>query len=101
MVFDKVYGRLYDIGPQDRFTGAVTDVHLIENKANIVKRVFEQNTALTRVGSIAVGDTDGDISLLEAVETAICFNPNQVLYTHAKRQGWKIVVERKDVIYHL
>lgn len=38
--FDKVYGRMYEIGPQDRFTGIVTDEHLIENKANIVKRVF-------------------------------------------------------------
>ena len=97
--FDKVYGRMYEIGPQDRFTGLVTDVHLIENKANIVKRVFEHNPALTRTGSIAVGDTDGDISLLESVETAICFNPNEKLYTYGKRMGWEIVVERKDVIY--
>lgn len=99
--FDKVYGRMYEIGPQDRFTGIVTDEHLIENKANIVKRVFEHNSELTRSGSIAVGDTDGDIPLLESVETAICFNPNETLYKYAKRMNWKIVVERKDVIYHL
>jgi HAD superfamily hydrolase (TIGR01490 family) len=97
--FDKVYGRMYEIGPQDRFTGEVTDEHLIENKANIVNRVFEHNPNLTRVGSIAVGDTDGDIPLLESVEQAICFNPNQELFKYAKRMGWKIVVERKDVIY--
>lgn len=36
--FDKVYGRIYEIGPEDRFTGALTDLHLIENKANIVRR---------------------------------------------------------------
>lgn len=99
--FDKVYGRIYEIGPQDRFTGAMTDVHLIENKANIVKRVFENNPNLTPVGSISVGDTGGDISLLEAVEQPICFNPNEVLYKHALRMGWKIVVERKDVIYQI
>lgn len=99
--FDKVYGRMYEIGPQDRFTGNVTDVHLIENKANIVKRVFEHNNDLTRTGSIAVGDTEGDIPLLESVEQAICFNPNQALYTYAKRMGWQTIVERKDVIYHL
>jgi HAD superfamily hydrolase (TIGR01490 family) len=97
--FDKVYGRMYEIGPQDRFTGNVTDVHLIENKANIVKRVFEHNPDLTRVGSMAVGDTEGDISLLESVETAICFNPNEALYKYAKRMNWKVVVELKDVIY--
>ena len=99
--FDKVYGRMYEIGPQDQFTGAVMDVHLIENKANIVKRVFEHNQNLTPRGSVAVGDTDGDISLLEQVDRPICFNPNQTLYLHAKRCGWQVVVERKDVIYHL
>jgi HAD superfamily hydrolase (TIGR01490 family) len=99
--FDKVYGRIYEIGPQDKFTGHVTDEHLIENKANIVKRVFERDESLTREGSIAVGDTDGDIPLLESVERAICFNPNAALYTQAKRQGWEIVVERKDVVYKI
>lgn len=99
--FDKVYGRIYEIGPQDRFTGAIEGEHLIQNKANIVKRVFDKSEHLTRDGSIAVGDTDGDIPLLEAVEQAICFNPNKALYTHAKRMGWGVVVERKDVIYTL
>ncbi len=99
--FDKVYGRIYEIGPQDKFTGAVSEKHLIENKANIVKRVFDRNPELTRDASMAVGDTEGDISLLESVERAICFNPNQVLLIHAKRVGWEIVVERKDVIYKL
>ncbi len=99
--FDKVYGRVYEIGPQDRFTGEVTDEHLIKNKANIVKRVFEKHLELTREGSIAVGDTEGDIPLLDSVERAICFNPNQVLFTQAKRNGWEVVVERKDVIYKI
>jgi len=99
--FDKVYGRIYEIGPQDRFTGNVIDEHLIENKATIVKRVLERHGELTLIGSIAVGDTDGDIPLLEQVERPICFNPNQALYKHACRMGWQIVVERKDVIYQL
>lgn len=99
--FDKVYGRIYEIGPQDCFTGKVVDEHLINNKANIVKRVFDHHPELSRSDSIAVGDTEGDISLLESVEKPICFNPNHALYTYAKRNGWKIVVERKDVIYEL
>lgn len=98
--FDKVYGRIYEIGPQDRFTGEMVDVHLVENKANIVKRVFEKEDVSYKE-SIGVGDTDGDIPLLDSVEHAICFNPNQLLYTHAQRMGWKVVVERKDVIYEL
>jgi len=99
--FDKVYGRIYEIGPQDKFTGLVTDEHLIKNKAGIVKRFFDRNPELSQENSIAVGDTEGDIPLLESVVNPICFNPNMELYNYAKRSGWKVVVERKDVIYHL
>jgi len=98
--FDKVYGRIYEIGPEDRFTGEMADIHLIENKANIVKRAVEKE-GLTLKSSIGVGDTEVDIPLLELVENPICFNPNNKLYRHAKRLGWKVVVERKDVIYEL
>jgi HAD superfamily hydrolase (TIGR01490 family) len=98
--FDKVYGRIYEIGPQDHFTGEMIDVHLVENKANIVARVLEKEE-VTLEGSIGVGDTEGDIPLLESVEQPICFNPNELLYRHARRMDWKVVVERKDVIYEL
>lgn len=99
--FDKVYGRMYEIGPSDCFTGVVIEEHVIENKSNIVRRVFERHPELSQENSIAVGDTDGDIPLLESVHRPICFNPNQELYAHAKRQGWEVVIERKDVIYAL
>lgn len=98
--FHKVYGRVYEIGPQDRFTGSVLDEHLIANKANIARRIIERE-GLSLTGSLGVGDTEGDISFLELMETAICFNPNNSLYVHAKRLGWKVVLERKDVIYEL
>lgn len=99
--FDKVYGRMYEIGPQDRFTGVVTDEHLIKNKANIVKRILEHHPEFSLKDSVAVGDTEGDISLLEMVEHPICFNPNLALYKEAMRMKWEVVVERKDVIYHI
>lgn len=99
--FDKVYGRIYEIGAQDRFTGVVSEEHLIQNKARIVERVFTRNAEFTKKNSIAVGDTESDVPLLESVEQAICFNPNNALYGEAKRRGWKVVVERKDVIYYL
>ncbi|MEN9613810.1 MAG: hypothetical protein RLZZ347_117 [Candidatus Parcubacteria bacterium] len=98
--FNKVYGRFYEIGPEDQLTGKVADLHLIANKANIVKRAVEKEH-LTLKGSIAVGDTEGDIPMLEMVDTPICFNPNKLLYRHAKINGWKVVVERKDVIYEI
>ena len=98
--FDKVYGRLYELGPDDTFTGEVIDLHLIENKANIIKRVLE-NEEFTKDGSVAVGDTEGDITMFDSVSQPICFNPNKALYMHAQRMGWKVVIERKDMIYEL
>jgi HAD superfamily hydrolase (TIGR01490 family) len=98
--FDKVYGMFYELGPTDKFNGKIADEHLIRNKANILRRAVAKEN-LTLKGSIGVGDTEGDIPVFELVETPICFNPNMTLYRHAKRNKWKIVVERKDVIYEL
>lgn len=98
--FDKVYGRMYEIGPTDKFTGDVTDEEVISNKANVIKRVLEDEQ-FTIDNSVAVGDTEGDIAMLDMVAMPICFNPNNTLFQHAKRMGWKVVVERKDVIYEL
>ena len=98
--FDKIYGSIYEIGPQECFTGGITDAHLIYNKASIVKRAVEKGN-LTLLNSIGVGDTESDISFLEMVAQPICFNPNRKLYRYAKRMGWKVVVERKDVVYEL
>lgn len=98
--FDKSYGTMYETGPNDRFTGELLDQHLIMNKAAILKRAVEKEH-LTLAHSIGVGDTESDIPFLELVARPVCFNPNNRLYTYAKRQGWKVVVERKDVIYQL
>lgn len=98
--FDKTYGMMYEIGPEDRLTGEVTDKHLILNKSYIVKRAVEKEN-LTFENSIGVGDTESDISFLELVNRPICFNPNANLYRHAKLNDWDVVVERKDVIYEL
>lgn len=98
--FDKTYGIVYEIGPNDRFTGKVVDEHLILNKAGILHRAVEkENLALTH--SVGVGDSESDIAFLDLVAKPICFNPNAKLYKYAKRMGWRTVVERKDVIYEL
>jgi HAD superfamily hydrolase (TIGR01490 family) len=98
--FDKTYGMIYEIGPQECFTGKVIEEHLILNKAAIVRRAVEKEN-LTLAHSIGVGDTESDIPFLELVAKPICFNPNSKLYKNAKRLGWNVVVERKDVIYEL
>ncbi len=70
------------------------------NKAIALKEMIERHSAEFK-GSIGVGDTEGDIDMLSLVENPIAFNPNQALFEIAKKNNWKIVVERKNVIYNL
>ena len=98
--FDNVYGMMYETGPSDRFTGEITEMHFMLNKALVVKRAVEKEE-LTLKGSVGVGDTESDIPFLELVDEPICFNPNSKLLSHARRNSWRVVVERKDVVYEL
>lgn len=98
--FNKTYGTIYEIGKDNKFTGIILHENLIFDKAKILKRAMKKEGLILR-DSIGVGDTEGDIPLLKMVKIPICFNPNKKLYTTAKRRGWKIVVERKDMIYSL
>jgi len=98
--FDKWYGLIYETDDQGKLTAKVMDEHVILNKAAVLKRAVE-NQELTYEGSIGVGDSESDVPFLSLVETPICFNPSSGLYAHAKQNGWKVVVERKDVIYEI
>lgn len=70
------------------------------NKEQYLKEMIKAYD-LTLEGSIAVGDSAGDISMLDFVENPIAFNPEETLFDTAKEKNWKIVVERKNVIYTL
>lgn len=102
--FDKVYGHIWELDRKKRFTGKVLYLNLelarALDKAAILKRAVAKEH-LTLKGSIGVGDTESDIPFLKMVEKPICFNPNKKLYQYAKKKGWPIVLERKDMIYHL
>jgi HAD superfamily phosphoserine phosphatase-like hydrolase len=97
--FDKVYGLLYETDAEERFTGALMDEQALD-KAYLIRRAIDKES-LGLLGSVGVGDTESDIPFLEIVQRPICFNPNAKLYEHAKKKKWKVVVERKDVIYQL
>lgn len=98
--FNKVYGRIYEVGKNGKFTGKILYEDLISNKAEILQRAVEKEN-LTLAGSVGVGDSESDIAFLKMVEKPICFNPNRKLYQYAKRAGWEIIVERKNVIYRI
>lgn len=80
------------------FTGSATDV--VSNKHIYLQRLLDKHQ-LSIADSIGVGDTLSDVKMLEMVDNPICFNPSQELYEEARLRGWKIVIERKDVVYEL
>jgi HAD superfamily hydrolase (TIGR01490 family) len=70
------------------------------NKRTILNDLIKKHD-LDQAGSIAVGDSASDIAMLEMVEEPIAFNPDRSLYDEARKRGWKIIVERKNVVYEL
>lgn len=98
--FDKSYGIFYDTGASGRFTGDIVDEHLIMNKGLVLQRAIKKE-GLSFRNSVAVGDTENDIPMLELVDDPIAFNPSKALLRHARQHDWKIVVEAKDAVYEL
>jgi HAD superfamily hydrolase (TIGR01490 family) len=96
--FDKIYGRVLALDAAGRFTGKVLHADVISAKGKVLRRAIAKEH-LTLAGSVGVGDTEADVGFLELVEHPICFNPNLALYRIAQQRPWRVVVERKDVIY--
>ena len=98
--FDKVYAVWYEVNDKGLLTGIMEHRDLILHKDKIIHRAIEkENLKLT--GSVGVGDSEGDISMLKMVKRPIAFNPDSKLYRVAKRNKWNIVIERKNVIHTL
>lgn len=82
----------------DTFTGNFLSP--FKGKAGPLRELMQKH-GVTTTGSIGVGDTKSDISMLEIVEQPIAFNPSFELYEAAAANKWTIVVERKSMIYEL
>ena len=95
--FDLAVGEKYH-EKDGYFSGEIDQV--IHRKDIFIKKFIKEHD-LTIENSYAVGDSSGDLGMLRLVENPIAFNPEDSLYEEAKKQGWKIVVERKNVIYEL
>jgi FAD synthetase len=100
--FDAAYGRIYEV-KGGRYTGRVlNDAIMNEQKDSIVKEFIQQSGLKVDLKkSLAVGDTETEIPVLNMVGQPIVFNPNQKLANYAQKKRWPIIVERKDVVYHL
>lgn len=96
--FDICVGALYE-RKDGRFTGKIK-YSTIGRKPEVLREMIEKHQ-LDWTGSLAIGDSDGDASLLELVEKPIAFNPSEGLFERAKKEGWPIVIERKNIAYRL
>lgn len=92
--FDDCIGSLYE-REGNRFTGRL--LRFVPGHKDVFIKEYAATHGFTLQDSVAVGDSDGDISMLELVDNPIAFNPNGELLKVARERGWKIVVERKNV----
>jgi len=96
--FDDCGGSEYEV-KDGYFTGR-KELLVSSAKPEFLKRLVAKHNAGWQ-DSYAVGDSDGDIPMLESVEQPIAFNPTKKLFQHARRHDWKIVIERKNMVYEL
>lgn len=96
--FDDFGGSEYQV--KDGYFTGHKEVLRRDAKPEYLKRMVAKHAAGWQ-GSYAVGDSESDIPMLSAVERPIAFNPTKKLFQHASEQGWKIVVERKNMVYQL
>lgn len=97
--FDATIGALYS-RQSNKFTGEVAR-RVPGRKHEIINEFMAENSDLTMTDSVAVGDSSGDISMLELVDNPIAFNPDASLLQIAQDNGWPIVIERKNTAYTL
>lgn len=96
--FDDCIGWLYE-QKAGYFTGKIIR-NTVHDKAALISDYVTQHN-MTLEGSLAVGDSKGDIAMLKIVDQPIAFNPSEELLQEALEHGWKIVVERKNIAYSL
>jgi HAD superfamily hydrolase (TIGR01490 family) len=95
--FTESIGSTY-INQKGHFTGE--KIVASQNKAVLLSKLVKKHN-LSFKNSVGVGDTLSDATFLNMVEKPIAFNPDAALFEAAKKNKWKIVIERKNVIYEL
>ncbi|MEP7162462.1 MAG: HAD family phosphatase [Candidatus Moraniibacteriota bacterium] len=97
--FDYVFGSVYAKDAAGKYTGEA-EFEPSKNKGEVVKQyLYEHELSLDE--SYGVGDTESDGSFLRMVTYPIAFNPNENLKKMAEKEKWRIVVEKKDVVYEI
>jgi len=97
--FDKAFGSMYELNKEGIYTGKVF-FEPTKNKGEVAKQYAAEN-GIDFKDSYGMGDTESDASFLKLVENPIVFNPNKNLKEIGEKENWRIVVEKKDVIYEI
>lgn len=97
--FDAYFGSVYEIDKNKIYTGK-TIFEPTHDKSSVVKQFVAKND-ISLVDSFGMGDTQSDASFLEIVDFPVAFNPDLNLRRIAEEKKWKIMVEKKDVIYEI
>jgi phosphoserine phosphatase len=90
--FDHVIGSTFQT-KGGKFTGVAKSI----DKAVALAEFAESDVDI----SVGIGDTVGDLPVLESAHCAIAFNPSATLRKTAIANGWFIVMEQKDAITQL
>lgn len=96
--FDDFGGTVYE-QKDGRFTGRSTPLRAGRKPEHLKKLVAKHGA--TWQDSVGVGDSESDIPMLSLVARPIAFNPTKKLFQHAHKEEWKIVLERKNMVYEL
>jgi len=78
------------------FSGRV-NIDILQDKGGFIS-AKQEDLNFDIKQSVFLGDTEGDISLMEVVGMPLGINPNQVLVKFCKENGIPFVVERKNLI---
>ena len=97
--FDKAFGSVYEADKDGFYTGNAIFEPTI-HKGHVARQYAIENSFDFK-DSYGIGDTESDAKFLELVEHPIAFNPNKNLKEIAEKEKWRIVVEKKDVIYEI
>ncbi|MFO7807383.1 MAG: HAD-IB family phosphatase [Candidatus Moraniibacteriota bacterium] len=97
--FDAFYGSVYEVDKEGFYTGN-PEFEPTADKGRVIKEFVDKN-GFCLDNSVGVGDTESDAKFLEIVTYPIAFNPNKNLKRIAEKNGWKIVIEKKDVVYEI
>jgi HAD superfamily hydrolase (TIGR01490 family) len=95
--FDMAFGTVYETNEKGVYNGKEVFAPTV-HKGHVVRQYVIENN-LTLKDSYGVGDTETDAKFLEIVDNPIAFNPNLNLKKIAEENGWRIIVEKKDVVY--